>query len=196
MGWKPIKRSTWHIENGSVSVPESKIAANAHALYSRRPMSKPEDIRGLINHKEEILNHIFNVTFGIAGDDIISKLFCEPLVIQDSGPFVSLGREIKKRYGLADNITQQDALFVTDRSVIGVELKLDSKSSADQIMKYVALMNFEEARANQPMHLGLMFIVPQKAVRAHWRSVGLEFAFDRLNVSRSARSVLAKQESR
>jgi hypothetical protein len=187
MGWKGISRSEWDIKNGMVSVHETEIEKNANALYSRKPMSKAADIRGLINHQEEILNHIFNVTFAIAGDDIIRKLFCEPLGFQDDGSFISLGREIKKRYELRDNVTQQDGLFVSNKSAIGVELKLESESSAGQIMKYVVLLNAEEKHAQQQLQLGLLFIVPKNAISKHWQSVGLNsptidgFYLDRLD---------------
>jgi hypothetical protein len=108
-----------------------------------------------------------------------------------------LGREIKQRYGLADNVTQQDGLFVTENSIVGVELKLESKSSADQIMKYAALMVLEEKYLNKSLQLGLMFIVPQKAVSRHWQSVQLETPsinasyLDRLDGERLNRKVAA-----
>ena len=144
MGWKRIQRKNWVTENGMVSVLATDIAAGAHALYSREPQSDPEKIRKSLSNKEEILNHIFNFTFAIAGDPIISRLFCEPLGIDDHGPFLSLGREVLERYDLAENVTQQDGLFVSDNAIIGVELKLGSKSWPIQIIKYAALMVSEE----------------------------------------------------
>src|ERR1700730_18409382 len=128
MGWKRIQRKNWKIKDGIVCVPEADIAKGAHALYSREPLSDPEKIRKSLSNKEEILNHIFNFTFAIAGDPIISRLFCEPLGIDDNGPFLSLGREILERYDLAENVTQQDGLFVSDNAIIAIELKLASKS--------------------------------------------------------------------
>jgi hypothetical protein len=65
MGWKPIR---WREkDDASVIVARADIQAGATALYSRVPMSKGKDIRALISHKEEILNHVFNLTFAIAG---------------------------------------------------------------------------------------------------------------------------------
>jgi hypothetical protein len=40
MGFQPIKRADWQRQGGRVSVPEAQIADGAHALYSRKPMSK------------------------------------------------------------------------------------------------------------------------------------------------------------
>ena len=165
MGWKPIKRSKWHVaDDGSVTVPGADVAKGANALYSRRPMSKAEDIRDLVSHKEEILNHVFNLTFAIAGDEIIERLFCEPLGIENKGPFLSLGREIKKLYELPDNVTQQDGLFVSDGAAIGVELKLGSSSSIGQLLKYIMLFLLEEKRKKHRLQIGLMFIVPDKSL--------------------------------
>ena len=134
--------------------------------------------RQSLSNKEEILNHIFNFTFAIAADPIISRLFCEPLGIDDQGPFLSLGREVLERYELAENVTQQDGLFVSDSAIIAVELKLGSKSWPIQIIKYAALMVLEEKLRQsggdfRKTQLGLIFIVPNDSLLTHWNDVHL-----------------------
>ena len=52
------------------------------------------------------------------------ELLIEPLGFEDRGPFESLGREVRDRYGWGNkNVTQQDGLFVSPQSIVGVELK-------------------------------------------------------------------------
>jgi hypothetical protein len=54
---------------------------------------KHQDILEYLSFQEEVLNHVFNVAFAIAGDAVVSRLLCEPLGIDDQGPFTSHGRE-------------------------------------------------------------------------------------------------------
>lgn len=173
LGLKSISREKWKIADGLVSIPATEIRNQNGPLYSRS--LKLNELLDDLRNKEEILNHLFNITFAIAGDAIISRLFCQPLGIDDNGPFLSLGREIAERFGwgLNKNVTQQDGLFVTDRSAIGIELKLDTSSSPEQLVKYAALMMLEEKRLGKQIDLGLMFIIPEKSLSDHWGSVGL-----------------------
>ncbi|MCP4308854.1 MAG: hypothetical protein GY788_29060 [bacterium] len=71
---------------------------------------------------------MFNLTVAIAPDTVISSLFLEPLGFVDPGPFESLGREIGERYGCrkSENVTQIDGVFISEKSIAGVELKLGS----------------------------------------------------------------------
>lgn len=142
-------------------------------LYSRA-LSFP-DLLAQLSGYEEILNHIFNITFAIAADSVVSKLFLAPLQIDDAGPFESIGREISERYawGPNTNITQQDGLFVSKNSAVGVELKLGTASSNSQLVKYAALLAQEEIHQQKRLNLGLLFVVPENALSKHWTKIGL-----------------------
>ena len=65
-------------------------------------------------------------------------------------------------------MTQQDGFFVSRKSLIGVELKLGSASSPEQIAKYMALMEWEEQLTGRRDQLGLLFVVADTAVKKHW----------------------------
>jgi hypothetical protein len=173
LGLKSITQDKWRIDGDRVSIPKALIANVSGPLYSRsRTFS---ETRAYLNGQEEILNQVFNLVFSIAGDQVVSRLLCLPLVIVDPGPFESIGREIGSRYGWrkSENVTQQDGFFVTPSSLIAVELKLGSTSWAEQIAKYVALMIWEEVQSGTRSNLGLLFIVPEAALAGHWTSVGL-----------------------
>ena len=133
------------------------------------------DLRSYLHDQEEVLNHLFDLTFAIAGDDVINRVLCEPLGLDDAGPFASIGREVGQRYGWRthENVTQQDGFFVSKTSLIGVELKLESSSWPEQIAKYLALMTWEQQRSGPREHLALLFVVPANAVTAHWDKLGL-----------------------
>jgi hypothetical protein len=173
MGFKSINRKKWTVEGDRILIPMELIDADIGRIYYRA--RKIDDLKLYLHGQEEILNHLFNLVFSIAGDDILAQLFCKPLGIDDAGPFQSIGREGGARYGWRDqeNVTQQDGLFVSESSLIGVELKLDSTSWPEQVAKYVALMMWEELFGGPRHNAGLLFIVPSTALANHWSKVGL-----------------------
>jgi hypothetical protein len=158
-----------------ICVPMEFLGRNGR-LYTRK--SKASGLRNSLQKSEEILNQIFNLTFSIAPDALINEALFKPLGFSDAGPIVSIGvSEIAKRlqWGENDNITQHDALFASDRSLVGVELKLRAPSSPEQIAKYATLFTWYEMTAGtQRPQIGLLFVVPKTASKdAHWKKCGL-----------------------
>jgi hypothetical protein len=145
-------------------------------LYSRE--RKADELREYLFGSEEILNHLFDLTFAIAPDAVIKELFLTPFGFEDSGSFESIGRETAARYGWgkSENISQHDGLFISERTAVAVELKLSSTSWPEQIAKYVAILAWEELALGKRNDLGLLFIVPQKAIAGHWKKCGLDGA--------------------
>ena len=135
LGLQSISRDKWCIDGEVVSIPLALIANASGPLYSRS--RKFSETKAYLSGQEEILNHMFNLAFSIAADQVISRLLCRPLEIVDPGPFESIGLEIGLRYGWGEheNVTQQDGFFITKSSLIAVELKLGSTSWPEQIAK-------------------------------------------------------------
>lgn len=171
LGLNSINQRHWRIEGDRLSIPLEMVNRSG-PLYSRGQRIT-ELIDGL-HAKEEILNHLFDLTFGIAPDVLIELCFAAPLGFSDHGPFDSIGREAQDRYGWgAENVTQQDGFFVSDRSAIAVELKLGSTSWPGQIAKYAALLTWEEMAHGPRDQIGLLFIAPEAARTNHWTKCGL-----------------------
>ena len=175
LGLRSINKRHWEIEDGRVSVP-SELVNKSGPLYTRR--LRIADLIQDLHGKEEILNDVFDLTFAIAPDAVISNLFVKPHGFSDAGPFESLGREIGNRYGwgVSENVTQPDGVFVSDRTIAGVEIKLRSSTWPEQIAKYVAVMVSEEIEFHRRDQLGLLFIVPETAVNGHWQKCKLDGA--------------------
>ena len=127
-----------------------------------------------------VLNHFFNIALDIAGDDVVSQLLCGPLDINDAGPFESYDRDFgHKRFDWPEqaNVTQPDGFFFSSKSLIGVELKLDSSTRLDQIAKYLGIMHCEEAHSEKRRdNLGLLFIVPEKSQKSIFSKIGMKGA--------------------
>lgn len=64
-------------------------------------------------------------------------------------------------------------MFVSPRSIVGVELKLGTTSSVEQIAKYIAILLWEMEVSGSRNQLGLLFIVPDRALANHWEATGL-----------------------
>lgn len=173
VGMKSIPQKYRREENGFICIPVKSIN-NAAPIYRRE--RKMEDLKTYLHAKEEVLNHIFDLTFSIAPDSMINDILLKPLGFIDSGTFESIGRESFNRYGWGkyDNITQHDGLFASKKSAVGIELKLLSRSSLEQIAKYVALLTWEELYNGPKEQLGLLFIVPGFSMKNHWDKCGLD----------------------
>lgn len=173
LGLKSIPRTRWQVANGRASVALSEMANPAGPLYSR--LLRSADLNRYLSTQEEVLNHFFTLALAIAGDEVLSRLLCRPLGIDDAGPFRSFGNDLKTQFGWGpnENITQPDGFFLSPNSAIGVELKLGSASWQEQIAKYAALMVWHELATQKRANLGLLFVVPANAISHHWSKVGL-----------------------
>ncbi len=201
LGLSSIPQRKWRRENGWICVPE-ELVNKSGPLYSRGIRSA--DIVEHLHRQEEILNHVFDITFAVAGDQIIERLFFHPLGFQDKGPFESVGREVQTRYGWGafGNVTQQDGFFASDKSAIGVELKLRASTWPEQIIKYVSLLAWEEQAKGHRDQLGLLFIIPETAIARHWKKCGLDGPeidagfLDHINREKLNRKILDLVETR
>lgn len=174
MGLGSISQKKWSKNDDLICIPKEMVNPSG-PLYTRE--RKFDNLQTYLHGCEEILNHIFDLTYSIAPDSVINETILKPLGFNDSGPFESTGREISQRYSWKGNVTQQDGFFVSSKSAVGVELKLKSTSSPDQIAKYVKILALEEMYQGSPLQLGLLFIVPESSIKNHWAKCGLSSQF-------------------
>lgn len=172
IGLKSINQKKWVHQEGVICVPIDMVNKSG-PLYTRQ--HKAEELLNKLRRYEEVLNHVFDITFAIAPDNVIEEIFYEPLGFSDIGPFESVGREVRSRFswGASENITQADGFYVSDRSIVATELKLKSFSDPLQIIKYAALFVLEEKYSGRKEQLGLLYIIPQNALSKHWSKCGL-----------------------
>jgi hypothetical protein len=124
IGLKSIPQKHWLQRDDLVCVPQGLVNQDG-PFYVRK--SKVGENRDRLQLGEEPLNDLFNLTFAIAADAIVSKLLFNNIGISDPGPFESLGSEMGKRFGWGEsNITQPDGFFTSANSLLGVELKVKS----------------------------------------------------------------------
>lgn len=170
MGLKSIPQEKWTINQNHICIPKNEIPANT-GIYVRK-RAETEQMTYL-RSQEETLNHVFDLTLAIAGDDVVRRLLFKPLGFDGNGKIESLGREVMERYGWKGNVTQQDGFFVSPESLVGVELKLGSETTSEQVLKYVTLMHCEEVIAGTRPNVGLLFIVPDTSRDSIWEQCGI-----------------------
>jgi len=165
LGLASIPKGKWGSDPDVIHLSKSLIQGGG-TLYTRRGTSK-ENLKHL-RALEETLNHIFEITFAIAPDAVVAECFCQPLGIEDAGPFARLGREVAERY-VWGNVTQQDGYFVSRQSAVGVELKLSAPTSPTQVLKYLALMVQQQKVGGGKKSLGLLYITPKMDPASLWK---------------------------
>ena len=170
VGLESIPSEEFTCSQDHICIPKKEIPPNTNIYVRKRSIAKQ---KAYLRSREETLNHVFDLTFAIASDEIVRRLLFKPLGINGNGPIVSLGREVKTRYGWKRNVTQQDGFFVSPESMVGVELKLGSDTSPEQILKYVTLMHYEETITGTRPQVGLLFIVPDTSRDTLWAQCGV-----------------------
>jgi len=88
IGMRSISQKKWTKNDGKICVP-AELVNMSGPLYSRE--RKFEDLENHLLGNEEILNHIFDLTFSIAPDTVINESFLKPLGFDDKGEFESIG---------------------------------------------------------------------------------------------------------
>ena len=174
VGLKSIgKEEKIKLHDQYICVPK-QLVNSKNKLFTRT--IKDNELQEKLNAHEEILNHVFNLTFAIAGDAVLERLFCAPLGFNDNGPFESIGRETAQRYNWGSkNVMQHDGFYLTSNSLLGIEIKLTSSSSSpSQIMKYAALFAWEEKLNGLRDDIGLLYIIPETSLAKHWKKCGLD----------------------
>lgn len=173
LGLKSISQKKWSKEGDFISVPRALVNESG-PLYSRG--IKSSEFKDMIFRQEEILNQFFDIAMSVVSGPILAQLLgCHGLK-NPPDAFHSIGREAQDRYGFDGNFTRHDGFFVSKNCAVGVELKLGSKSSLDQIAKYLLMFVSEEKFSGRKDHMELTYIVPGSAVGKHWSSTGLSGA--------------------
>jgi len=158
LGLVSVPKAQWGTNSEFIAVPRAAVQ-NGGSVYVRKGTYAVNSKRA--RALEETLNHLFDITLALAPAAVIWDLIHSQFDLNDSGPFLSLGREVGDRYGWGQaNVTQQDGLFVSPNSIVGVELKLNSQTWPEQDIKYLTLFVLEERATGHRPHIGLLYITP------------------------------------
>lgn len=102
----------------------------------RDPKKSHTDVIARIKRLEVPLNHILNIFFALTPNSLQQRFFgtlVDTNLIRDV--FEIAGR-VKRETQPASSICQPDFIFESDNSLVGIEIKVNSSTSLDQIIKY------------------------------------------------------------
>ena len=145
--------------NDKICIP--KRYSELGSIYYRK--TKALDLRQTLSRYEDFLNFHLDLLLSIASDDIINKLVLGSLEFNDTGPWSKYGLlSLLRLFELGEkNVAQPDGFFVSDRSIIGVEIKLAARTSPKQLLAYIAVAIQEENLTGERDNLGLLYLVPK-----------------------------------
>ena len=106
---------------------------------------------------EVSLNHIFNMFFRLCPSVITDHILWKITGYKQLGDVIYQPRQNNQElYG--KNVTQADMMLLDDSSVVAIEMKLDSKTSLEQLVKYAMLFAFEKEISGKDKNLHLIYL--------------------------------------
>lgn len=162
LGLQSIKLQPAAIEPGYL-VP-ADLVSGGRSVYCRR--AKSSDWKSSIVQDEEILNQVLEIAFAIAPSSFLEAIFFAPFGLRPKGKIQTIGRESDRRHHSVAprRFTQHDGFYVSENAVVMMEMKLKATTSVEQYVKYCTLATMEELVSGQQKDLGLIYLVPVKAV--------------------------------
>jgi len=111
-----------------------------------------EQVRGRLRQMEVTLNHNIQQFFSLAPTGFRNNLFGKVFGDQFNNTFVMQGREVDEKFALK-GCMQPDLVFMSEREVVSVEMKIKSKCSVSQVLKYALLgLAIERQQKAQKQH--------------------------------------------
>jgi len=139
--------------------------------------SQPWDYwRGKLQKQETAFNHILNLLFHMAPQELVDRAVSALL-----GREVE-GLELVNAGGLDPNVVQPDMIFTDWKDLIFVEMKVDSRSSVDQFVKYAIAAQYILEGPEDLSSVDLVFLTKTKSHNKVWhraKADGLD-SFDAL----------------
>jgi len=115
---------------------------------------KPREVLRSLRRNEDPLNHVLMMFFRLAPKDFTRTLF-DRWCLETATPEFQIQNRYQIDALLGVGFTQPDLFFVHPDISFMIEMKVDAKSSADQVLKYVVLSHLESKRhgTTKPMRL-------------------------------------------
>ena len=110
-----------------------------------------------IRRIEVTLNHIIKQFLSLSPGALRNRVFEFALQRPISGDFMLAGSDVDGDYHL-QNTNQPDFLFTGNDETVSVEMKIEAKTSINQVLKYALLALAVELHENREMQHSLIFL--------------------------------------
>ncbi|MEL7163976.1 MAG: hypothetical protein AAGL96_00780 [Pseudomonadota bacterium] len=159
LGFRSISQRYWTDNTTHIAVPKSMVNLSG-PLYSRKIGNS--DFRQFLESREETFNDIFNLTFGISGQELCAEILHELCDIGTTKRLEPLGWNFGERLGAPwlSEVSQPDGYFWGEEFSIGVELKFKARTSVDQIAKYLLAFSYDAISGAKGKSFYLLYVAP------------------------------------
>lgn len=132
---------------------------------SRARYENPEQALAHVQNMEVSLNHMFNIFFRLAPDEVIHELMTESLGCEDLEPKRLLTRRDISEFC---QLVQPDLTFQSVDTNFSIEMKLKAKSSLEQVWKYALLHYLADTHDGNTRSSYLLYLGKSR-FRGLWR---------------------------
>lgn len=153
------KKSTWNEEY--YETLEFYYWEPQHLGKMKMSESKYDSLRKSIDHikKMEVsLNHHFNTFFSLLPNKETNDLFAHIFGREFQGNFCFNSKATRDFVDSFKSATQPDLFFPSEQELVCIEMKVGSKSSFDQLTKYLLLSLLEQEREHSEKKFSLLYI--------------------------------------
>jgi hypothetical protein len=122
--------------------------------------AKTVDALARVKGMEQSLNHIFNIFFSLLPDSVLNEIIKNITKSFDSSE--SLAYQSQKGVDALNlgDMTQPDVFFVGEKSLVGIEMKINAKCSVEQVIKYACLFHFASLQNTKLNNFHLVLVGP------------------------------------
>lgn len=136
-----------------------------HLGKIKNPKSRYENYTDIFNHLEKMevsLNHQLALFFNIIPEEILDGLLNSIVKNKTKEQFTYESDATTKIIEKSKDFTQPDFLFQGRHSLLAIEVKIDSVSSLDQLMKYIFLSVLIKKKTKSVKKLNLVYLAKDK----------------------------------
>jgi len=130
-------------------------------MHAEAKLKSPKDVQAHLRTIEVTLNHQLKQFFAIAPHRVRPRLFEEVLGTAFSKDFSMVGSDYDEAYQLKSS-TQPDFLFVNSAQSVSLELKVHSKSTTKQVLKYALVALAVELSDGVKRTHSLIYLAPNR----------------------------------
>jgi hypothetical protein len=164
-----------------------------HLGRMKNPESNIQSVRDAVEHlrrMEVCLNHQMNLFFRLAPRAFQNELFETCFGVELDDEWTLIGREFEELWNV-QALTQPDLFFAGRTTNVCIELKLGSKLTIEQVLKYVYLSILEQKHSAAEKQYFLLFMGSRK-FENQWREKFPDIASMRAALSTVRLSKLQK----
>lgn len=145
----------WEPQHFRVQTPATAEAEKLAKIAKRA--SRITQVRSHLRKMEVTLNHNLLQFFHLAPDNLRTRLFAEFFGRSFESAFEMHGRNFDEIFNI--DAVQPDVLFTSETDVVSIEMKIGSKCTVEQILKYALLgLAVEIKRGKQPLRHYLILL--------------------------------------